>query len=393
MRTNLLERLPGQGFDYFELLHLLEDHFGMGGRSSDTEFVYPSSMRPELIAIFDDDGISRIEPGPAFSETKFESFVERVKHELIDSPNGLTGADWAFSSRPVKGSFLSAAKDMQILVAPPSFPRPDALLAEHPFVVEFSFKKSCNSNVTWLRYGKACVEIAWALNALLRSTIRRPGPRSRHFWALVGEISAPPNEKLKWVQEFYIVDGFKACVDDFSRCGDIPLPEIPHQEYYNGISPMLRDELCIPDNLSESLARIKSLSGGSRERFFRACQWFQMSSRLWHESISSAFIALVISVESLIDPNDYPKLGATKRFKQFVGDFIAGETAEGLAVLYDIRSELAHGWSLFHYEETPWSRLTHHPRFLKEHEATDKMWSIVRRILVFWLHAQPKTGN
>src|SRR5207302_1874865 len=101
------------------------------------------------------------------------------------------------------------------------------------------------------------------------------------------------------------------------------------------------------------------------------------------------FIALAIAIESLIDPKNWPhRTGATKRFKEFIRKLLPEAKEEDVAVLYKVRSDLAHGWSVLHYDETPWSRLTHHPRFLDEHNAIDAIWVTFRRILIAWLYGQ-----
>jgi Apea-like HEPN len=396
MAQNLLDRLPVQSIDQLELLHLLEDHFGMGGRSGENEFVYPSSLSPELKARFEDGRLVTIDPGVSFSAAKYDSFADRVQSELVESSGDWIGADVAFASRAVNGWFRSGSNDLQILPAPPEAARPLVICAEHPFVVEFTFRKSSNNTINWCRYGQGRAEIAWVLNALLRSQIQTSGPRQRNFWALVGEMNMPPKERFKWVQEFYMVDGFRGFREDLSECASSPLQVFPHAQYYENWMRAAGDELSLPESLSDSLAHVKRLSGKPRERFMRACQWLQISNRVWEDAISLSFVAMVIAIESLIEPPTKspkakgPKVpGATKRFEAFTNEFGPKANPDDLRTLYEIRSDLAHGWLLFQFDEAPWSRLVHHPNYLRERGAIDQISFTVRQIFVNWLRSVP----
>lgn len=388
MPENLLPKLlpPDiSNVDDYELLFVIEQRYGPGGSSSKDELIYPSSEKHSLKVFFKDGRILSIEPGLAFSVDDLRFLREMVHTQLFESAGSAVGVDILFSSRPIKGSFRSVSDSIQILPAPPEAPRPSVLQADHPFAIEFPVRQSHNGFITNKRRMRGSLEWTWILNALLRANIKYIGPRMQHLWVLCpGEQEdAPSHSRIKWAQEFYMIDKFPPYHDEFTP-GSVPgLPQIPHSKYYSS-DYWGSDELEIPDTLSSILDLIANLSAEDYRRFIQASQWMYVSNAVWDHHISSSFIAMTIAVESLIDLNAWPKSGPTKRFRGFIERYAPHLDPSEAKKLYKIRSDLAHGWGLLHWDEPAWFFLTG-VNELRDRRAIDQLFLAAQQVLINWL--------
>jgi hypothetical protein len=71
----------------------------------------------------------------------------------------------------------------QIMPAPPTAPRPNMLLAEHPFVLDFALEGSADFRISQARYIRRASDLMLVLNLLLRQRISSPTIRGRSHWA------------------------------------------------------------------------------------------------------------------------------------------------------------------------------------------------------------------
>ncbi|MCI0562085.1 MAG: hypothetical protein MN733_26660, partial [Nitrososphaera sp.] len=224
--------------DHLELLSLFEIHFGGARSTPEDDVVYPNSDSYALKVRCKGTTITHIESGPALSNTDLDKLLEKVQSDLIEIPSISVGADILFCSRPVHGSFRSPAGHIQILPAPENAPRPSVLIADHPFVLEFTFRQSRNWQITYRRRIRARTEWTWIVNLMLREMIKYIGPHGvRRLWVLPTppeELAekAPVQARVRWAQEFYMIDGFSGYRDDFSPQTSPELQKTQDEKYY-----------------------------------------------------------------------------------------------------------------------------------------------------------------
>lgn len=246
------------------------------------------------------------------------------------------------------------------------------------------------------RLNRLMQERGWVLNAILRARIKNIGPRHRFFWALCGDFenTKEATERLRWAQEFYIVDGFRIQYSDFTENGSPQLRSVPHSEYYFGYLPPMDDDLVLPDSISESIDLYDGLTKEERRRFIQAAQWMDAAYRVWDDHISSSYIAMVAAIETLIGPNQGTKPcptcgldtspGPTQRFQVFVEQYVpsVGANGENKKSLYRLRSDLAHGRYLLRLDKAPpsFSAVDYDHR-----EALDELFRIVQQAMINWL--------
>jgi hypothetical protein len=120
-----------------------------------------------------------------------------------------------------------------------------------------------------------------------------------------------------------------------------------------------------PFDLSEdfevSIGRYEALTTHEKERFERACHWFQHAQDVWHISKSTALIAFVISVEALSpELKTLPRCdcckqvtGITQAFRQRLTKLAPGVPIN--PEFYSTCSALAHGGKLLPSELRGWS--------------------------------------
>lgn len=110
--------------------------------------------------------------------------------------------------------------------------------------------------------------------------------------------------------------------------------------------------------------KIFALEKKDLDKFYIACCWFYDYEQISLLSHSSAYIALVTAIESLIDKSEKKcekcnqlVFGVNKRFKDFMKKnitFLKHYPVEE-KIMYDTRSKLAHGNRLFYRDlETPY---------------------------------------
>jgi Helix-hairpin-helix motif len=405
MREDLSAKFLLPLVDHLELLSIFLVHFGGAGSTPDDYVTYPNSESYALKVRCKGTTITNIEGGPALTSTDLDQLLDKVQTDLISSPGISVGADILFSSRPIRASFRSTAGHIQLLPAPESAPKPNVVAADHPFILEFKFRKSRNWQISNMRRQRARIEWAWVLNVLLRDSIKYLGPRVRHFWSVSADESAEENPlqaRVHWAQEFYIVEGFAGCRDDFSPQTSLELPKKPDDEYYN--TRRRSDEFELPNSLDHLLNLYAGLSNGHRRAFLRAAHLVYAAGTLWDYHASSYYVAYIQAIEALsqtsMPAQKCPKCGKdtspgpTRRFKEFVELYgpplDPGEKSR--RSLYDVRSDLAHGRYLFQIDEVPWDG-AFNTTYLKQLDAYGSIHSLVQQVLIGWLRNPPDSSD
>jgi hypothetical protein len=297
-----------------------------------------------------------------------------------------------FTAVPTVGGFRFR-DEFQILPLPPEAPRPQFLVGDHPLVLEFAFPSSANPMVNNLRRGKLEREIQ-----LLCSLLLVPALRAQSLFALFHWVHEPTTADGNLVSSFrqggYAWPGARFQDDAFSPLAEYPpLGEVDPQTYYGRQGVSATQTLEIPSTFTESLELVRALSNHDRERFLRACYWYQQSSATWLISRSISFEALVCAIEALM-PDQQPGdpcqecgrpqgEGLTKIFTDFVDRFVPEIPRQQRRNFYRLRSAISHGGKLLHADEVSWG-------FGLQQGAEDQemrsLSAIVRAVLINWLH-------
>jgi hypothetical protein len=279
-----------------------------------------------------------------------------VQADLKDDRITEFGVETLFAHRPVQGAFKFDSVPMQILPAPPEWPRPAQIMANHPFVLEFPIRAYRTSELRNKRRYKNAIEWTWALNALLNGSITTYSDiRSQQLWA----IRADDFFNTMWVQRGYSVHGAPAFADGLSE-QSVSLPIVAAAAYFSPVlSPehanVPMDTFSVPDNLDTSVGAYLRLDHHLRRRFLRSAAAIYLARQLFDTSASAYFVGCVQAIEVLIDRPG--RRNATRLFNAFVKNhcMTAGIDDEVLQALYATRSALAHGEYLFQLDEAPWA--------------------------------------
>jgi hypothetical protein len=291
--------------------------------------------------------------GPMMTSELEEQIRTGIERILL-TPSGNSVCRWTlFSSRPVEGHWRYGDQ-FQIIPAPPDAPRPIELIADHPFILDFQFHDSIDGRIRQHRYVRRASELTLVLNLLLRPGITSPSNRSRKHWICIWppEASAPD---FVWASEGYMIPNFRYIVDDFPIAADVPpLEEVAAETYYDFMEGYA-DTLTIPAELARLLDAFNGLEGAKRERFLRACFWYQTASTVWDYSQSLYLTSLVNAIECLasVGPERSMPEGPSALFLSFMKRFAPGKPGGNrLNKIYDTRGEITHGERLLYLDQS-----------------------------------------
>jgi hypothetical protein len=393
MAENLLRELLLPGVDETELLFLLERIYGSDGVDSDGGVVFPSSMDYALKIRTDAVQIRAIERGPALTAADVDKIRERVRSDLIESPETIVAVGILFSKHPVIGMYRHG-NVIQILPAPANAPRAGVELSDHAFLLEYAIKRSRDDVITNTRRTRGVMEWGWVLNALLRTGVRFILPRARFMWA--GWAHMPGLQELHpslWVQEGYVIPDLTIERPDFSSTETSAMCTLPDQDYYTKYV-LGAQEMIIPESLPRLVDAIITLSPDDRRRFMRAVKWFYAAGEVWENNTSSAFQAVSSAVEALMPPQGPPDLcptcgkdrgpGPTRRFREFIDSFAPLAPGAKRAPLYETGSGLRHGDLLLYLDELPWSYFPS-AKSVGQRETFYEFHRTARQVLANWL--------
>ena len=420
MRHGLLAELVPPGVDDYELLGLLQEHYGIPGASGPNESVYPSSNDYVVKIHWRDGRVTTLERGPQYSPAHENSLRWAVRTQLVESP-GTVVTTWVLFSSPriVNGYFRS--DQLQILPPSAAAPRPRELHGEHPFHLQFAVRESRNNFITNMRRRRFAWETAMILNVLLRTQVKVHGMRSKKMWALcvhdddVSHGRAPSAIRsvfrrfrscvrraggrsqtdwhVHWSQEYYNDPDLPGLAVELASPGCPPLAQVPHEEYYGADFVPGDDYVVVPDSLDQMLRAVAQLEHKERRALMRASAWVAAANQLWGDHVSSWYVGLVAAIEALVGDESVERCpecrqvrNVSRRFQAFVERYVpAAKDEPTRARLYRLRSDLAHGRSLLQIDETSWSVLINPPNSLDQEETYRSLGRLVKRVLVGWL--------
>jgi hypothetical protein len=253
---------------------------------------------------------------------------------------------------PVEGWWCYRDR-FQIIRVPLDAPRPNFLMAAHPFLLEFAFNQSPDFAVSGRRRQREGYRIALVLSSLLRRTVTWHQPREvgnrNHAW-----VELPSNDQARNVAYCHITyehASIRYTPDAFTPTdGVAAIPLVPAEEYYRPGYFGTQDGLELPDDLRESFDFFFTMPAQEQERFLQASYWLIQTNRV--DSFSAMLLYAIQAIESLswrprsqsfcqaCGKPEGP--GPTRLFNEFLDQFAAGAIG-GQQVLYSVRSGLSHG--------------------------------------------------
>jgi hypothetical protein len=365
--TNLLpdlfpDAIGGEGLaSDFELIQILQEQF-QSARSDEQawEVIFPNSDTPAMRAEFNHKGrLVALYAMPGLTEAELMAIRERVRMELVDTTGIGTGREVFFSFNPVEG-WWRYHDCFQILPVPLHAPRPQQSYAQHPFLVEFPYKRASSSLTDGTRRWRKVRPIHLVLNALLTTPIwwdggKKVGTRG-YSWVLLSPTTDLSNEwNAAYLQHYYGYEGYLPTSAALSPVDDVPpIAAIPAAEYYGDLYRTTSDPLLIPDDLGQSFDLFFQGSPQRQQQFLRACYWLSQVNQL--NSFSLSFICAVQAIDALL-PNApsgvrcktcglEQRQSRTTLFAEFLSHFAPSSTVTDAdrKRLFKVRSNLSHGF-------------------------------------------------
>jgi len=360
-----------------ELLQVLLSYFGHAEGIKPKVYRYKKKgIAFPLDVLLDTAGnIEKIELSSGFPNNKLNKIENKIKEILIDNQGQGFGQTVGFSSERVNGFFRY--KDLfEIIPAPDIAPKPKVSLADHPFLLQFSYTSCPNLGIDYARRLERSSVYFRLLNLFSNRRVFLPSQSVRFSWII--EEKNTNSWVSKWRQEGYTYKGFSEKIDNYTSIENFPsIKRVPFHEYYSSPLVVTSKSLKFPDNLEKSFDLAFRLNEQDWKRFFMACSWYYQAMNIWLESNSSSFIALVTAIECLTDkPNrcrkcnqttteglekceqcGQPRYRVTKKFKDCLEKyvpFLEERFPKERKLLYEVRSKLSHGMDLLTRDLKPW---------------------------------------
>lgn len=319
--------------------------------------------------------IVEINPSKEFPSQELTKLGSKIKEVLIDNQSPGISQIVAFSSERVEGYFRY--KDLfQIIPVPDTAPKPEVLVADHPFLLQFSYTSCPDIAIDSTRWSKKSTVYIRLLNLFSNVPFTLGSRYIRFSWTL--DTKDPNNPTSEWRQEGYVYRGLSGKMDKYTSIEKLqPIKQIPYQKYYSELPAISSRPLKFPDNLENSFDLAFGLNEQDWKRFFMACSWYYQAQAIWRESNSSSFVALVSAIECLIDKPErcldcgqtitegiekcdhcgQPRYRVTKKFREFLEKyvpFLEERFSKERKLLYEVRSKLSHGLNLLVRDLEPW---------------------------------------
>jgi hypothetical protein len=369
-----------------ELAAVLVSVLPRGAQFTASEVEYRTSEDEWVLSLRYSEGVVvDAMTAPAFTP----AIEEQIRTALHDALDGTIRKIWRipmFSLRRVEGWYLHN-DDFLIRPAPVEAPRPNVEYAQHPWVLEFSYIESPNSQVRNLRTERCAYELALVLNLLLGGSIDRPTNRGRKHWVYTRKGDATPwDVEPQWLQEGYFIPDLQLQADNFSDIGIWnPLATAPTEAYYSRRGFDF-EPLTIPASMTDLSGAFNRLSGVQRGRFLRSCYWLHMASVVWDYSQSLNLISLINALECLAQSGGKRLVAdaSTKMFLDFMQEYAPSRPSRSrLNKIYEVRSLVTHGERLLGYDSPQANSL--HPTSTADRESGTEALLLARGAIINWL--------
>ena len=187
-----------------ELVTLLASSFPLGEWHGGNTVVYRAAYGEVAATLTYREGrLDDLEAGPGLSKRNRERLRDDIA-ALAVAHETVVCAEVFFGILPVNGTWRYR-DEWQIVPTPPLAPRPNVVIADHPFIIElrvpsYSGRGMLDATISQRR----AWELQLMLNLVLRGHIKRFGVRAANqVWATVWDNDDPVT--TKWVQPGYFI--------------------------------------------------------------------------------------------------------------------------------------------------------------------------------------------
>ena len=297
-------------------------------------------------------------------DSEAKVLANHIGSVLLDSQEEAFSRTVCFSLHDAVQGYYRYKDIFQIVPVPPVAPHAPVIVADHPFVLEFKYLSCPDQTVATYRRTETAAKLARILNTLCNTSISVGSVYVRHFWGMVPEGKQTTS---RWIQEGYSCSGVVLPTGaPFSNTQHLePIKLFPTSEYYNDTFFPGNYALALPDSSERFLDKVSSLGVNDAKAFEVASIWFAQVKNLWPRAQSCALMALVSSIEALLDKQHetcvacgQPKYGVTKKFKEFLKQHVPDvekRFPEEFKAMYDMRSGIAHGNYVLMGDLSPWN--------------------------------------
>jgi hypothetical protein len=395
MQEDITSRVLLPGINERELALLLQTRFNSAhSDQKDAQITYGRSQQDWAIKLlYSNNRLTAVLRGPTLREEELLQLIDGIKNELLQEGQSVVARDILFTCSPVDSS-LDLTPLFQVLPAPHNAPRPQFMFGDHPFVLEYKIKASQNGILKLARRHSRSRELVLLLN-LLMGPIKQVSHSVSYHWVIESPMDAAQSRTL-FLTEGYVVPDFVSEMPEYSDLSHLARMKEAQADHFlqpGGIP--LGQTLDAPDFIRPLMARYHNLDPLIRDRFLRSCFWYQHAQIVNRHSASAAFLALLNSIEVLIDREKSAptceKCGkslspsSTQLFIDFLNRFAPSrqDLDSARRRLYRIRGALTHGWDLFALDTE--LALTVQPDSLEEHVDLLDARLLTRIALLNWL--------
>lgn len=401
---DITKDLGATSLDCHELSTLLLNFFECSATTSKSEIAFSKPDAPSFLKIIFSKNhlLQSVLCSPKLSTDDFNQIKHRIHEDLLDQSKIKFGREIVFSVFKVNGYFQFENK-IQILPVPHDAPKDTFLGGAHPFLLEFEYVSSGNYFIDSFRRAQKANRISTILALCLEGGIKQHRQRVEGHWVLAHNTETGKREYQN-LPAGYGYEGFKPVDTRFSPVNTfIPITAIPDQEYFSRWKLLNTKPMEIPASLGNLISKIWQLPISKREQFFRAAYWHKQAYNLYLTSKSSAYLAAVMAIETMVDTDDSAakcpschralENGPTKKFRDFLeqyAPFTSGSNDEHKIKkqLYDLRSKLAHGVQIFLEDTDNHSVTMNSTQSTDEHNKMELIFRFTRIALVNWLENQ-----
>lgn len=360
MSTDLMELLHAGTADPDEFEHVLSLNFPSAQQREPDIIEYlpeQNSNESALRLIYAGRELCAIEPGPLLQAGALEKIRTDVEEKCLRPTGTVVARTPLFAALPVD-AWWRYRDEFQILPAPPEAPRPNQLLAAHPFTLELRVGRSSDAVIQMLRRDRRVRELELVLGSLIWKIVDSEGQQSNKRWVY---LPSEPGEPLRsaFLQVGYEADGIRAFLDEFTPTGELtPMRVVPDDEYFAQEGLRVGDTLAAPNSLQKLIDLCFAAPPGTRDKFMRFSYWLLKADTFWPLSKSGSYVAVVSAIEALMDDpasegtcsecHREKGPGPTKRFRAFVDKWSSAADAKKL---YEVRSAISHGGRLMRWDK------------------------------------------
>lgn len=396
---SLADELAITAINQDELVTLLASSFRFGEWHGDKTVVYRAeSGEVALELTYRGSRLVDVDSGPGLSDETREKLREDVA-ALATARDTVIWRDVFFNVLPVDG-YWRYRDEWQIVPAPSQAPRPDVLIADHPFIVELRVPwHPGRAMLSGTIQGRRAWEVQLILNLVLRGLIKRFSARAPdHTWAYVRDGDG--RLRTEWVQPGYSIADWTYQSPKFTAASGLrPLPEVSDDVYRKHVGIGTDDVFEIPAVLGPLLDANHAVHPEVRDRFLRACYWYERSGAAWNMSVSLGHIAAVNAIETIMPPGAVDRCpecglnrapGITRRFHDFVERYAPLVPQQDRDGIYKLRSSLVHQARVFDIDRPgPWGALV--PQDQIQRHTYEAARIVARDAIINWLLDQGVT--